>query len=56
LRFPSHGGATLYASGISYRLSRFLVTGLVWGRQSLWVDSSARVIAAVGGNAELDRS
>lgn len=37
-------------------LDRYQVTGLIWGRQSIWIDSARRVIAAVGGNAELDRS
>lgn len=54
--FAQTGTDTVRVNGQAHRLSRYLVTGLVWGRQSLWIDSTDRVIAAVGGNAELDRS
>ncbi|MBP6572213.1 MAG: hypothetical protein KA226_12370, partial [Gemmatimonadales bacterium] len=54
--FTRTGGDTVVANGQRAVLHRYLVTGLIWGRQSIWVDSAQRVIAAIGGNAELDRS
>lgn len=54
--FTRMGVDTVPVDGRREVLTRFLVTGVIWGRQSLWVDTAQRVIAAVGGNAELDRS
>ncbi|MGE5232303.1 MAG: amidohydrolase family protein [Deltaproteobacteria bacterium] len=34
---------------------RYSLSGLVWGRQSLWVTEDGRVAAVIGGDAELDR-
>jgi imidazolonepropionase-like amidohydrolase len=54
--FTRTGADTVMVEGRREVLARYLVTGLIWGRQSLWVDGTQRVIAAIGGNAELDRS
>ncbi len=34
---------------------RYAVRGLVWGRQTIWATDDGRLIAAVNGDAELDR-
>lgn len=34
---------------------RYSVSGLLWGRQSMWATEDGHIIALVGGDAELDR-
>lgn len=52
IRFEHRGSDALPGGVIAQRYS---VSGILWGRQSLWVDASNRVIATVSGDAELDR-
>jgi imidazolonepropionase-like amidohydrolase len=54
--FTRVGADTVVIAGQRQVLGRYLVTGMIWGRQSFWIDSARRVIASAGGNAELDRS
>ncbi|MGH7719133.1 MAG: amidohydrolase family protein, partial [Gemmatimonadaceae bacterium] len=49
------GRDTVQAEGRSVLLDRYGVGGVIWGRQTLWLDGDLRLIAAVGGDAELDR-
>ena len=53
--FEARGTDTLRLTTGSLVARRYLVTGLVWGRQSLWATDAGRVIAVVNGDAELDR-
>ena len=40
--------------GKDLALERYTVSGLIWGRESLWLDSSQQLIAAVTIDAEFD--
>ena len=51
-RFERRGADTL---GDGTIVQRFSVSGLLWGRQSLWLDAANRVVATISGDAELDR-
>lgn len=53
--FERHGSDTLRLASSSVVAERYSVTGLVWGRQSLWATDDGRLIAVVNGDAELDR-
>ncbi len=36
-------------------LHRYSVSGLLWGRQSMWATEDGRIVAVISGDAELDR-
>lgn len=54
-RFEPRGRDTLGLASGPVVLQRYTVTGLLWGRQSLWATDEGRVIAVINGDAELDR-
>jgi imidazolonepropionase-like amidohydrolase len=53
--FELRGRDTLARASGPVIASRYSVSGLVWGRQSLWATDDGRVLAVVNGDAELDR-
>ena len=54
--FAQRGTDTLRGpSGTSVVLRRYCVSGLLWGRQSMWATADGRIVAVVNGDAELDR-
>ena len=42
------------ANGRSVTLTRYSVSGLIWGREVLWLDGRQRLVALVGTDAEFD--
>jgi imidazolonepropionase-like amidohydrolase len=53
--FELRGSDTLPLTTGSVVTRRYAVSGLVWGRQSLWATTDGRIVAVVNGDAELDR-
>ena len=41
-------------NGTTEKLDRYLIEGLIWGRETLWLDSKRNLIAAVTLDAEFD--
>ena len=54
VRIERRGRDTVVLNGKSIRLDRYLVRGIVWGREALWLDDRHRLIALVGIDAEFD--
>lgn len=54
-RFRLRGADTVEAGGRRVALERYSADGLVWGTRTLWFDAEDRLIAAISGDAELDR-
>src|SRR5207244_4402768 len=52
--FELRGSDTLAGPSGPVVAKRYSVTGLLWGRQSLWATDDGRLIAVVNGDAELD--
>jgi imidazolonepropionase-like amidohydrolase len=53
--FEYRGIDTLAGAGGPIVLKRYSVSGLLWGRQSMWATTDGRIVAVVNGDAELDR-
>lgn len=49
-----HGKDTIEANGKRVELDRYSVSGVIWGRESLWFDSAKNLIATVCVDAEFD--
>lgn len=54
VRVEHRGQDTAVLNGQTIRLDRYLVHGVVWGREALWLDARHRLIALVGIDAEFD--
>lgn len=48
------GTDTVKLADRSVVLTRYIITGLIWGRESVWVDANNDLIAVVGLDAEFD--
>jgi imidazolonepropionase-like amidohydrolase len=48
------GHDAIESGGKQVRLDRYSVSGVIWGRESLWLDSEKRLVAAVTVDAEFD--
>lgn len=48
------GRDTIEAGGKQVQLDRYSISGVIWGRESLWFDSAKQLIAAVTVDAEFD--
>lgn len=54
--FAFRGRTSVTVRGTRVRLRRYMVTGVAWGRQSMWAtDDDSQIVALVNGDAELDR-
>ena len=53
-RIEPRGTDTFHINGRDEQLDRYTVEGLIWGRETLWLDSDRRLIAAVSTDAEFD--
>jgi imidazolonepropionase-like amidohydrolase len=53
--FEPRGSDTLLLPAGPVLARRYAVSGLLWGRQSLWAADDGRILAVVNGDAELDR-
>jgi len=54
VRIEPRGQDVISHNGKDEKLDRYMVEGLVWGRETLWFDSKADLIAAVTFDAEFD--
>jgi hypothetical protein len=54
VRIEHRGQDTVVLNGRSIQLDRYLVYGIVWGREALWLDARHRLVALVGIDAEFD--
>ena len=54
VRIEHRGQETVVLNGKSIQLDRYLVYGIVWGREALWLDARHRLVALVGIDAEFD--
>jgi hypothetical protein len=48
------GKDTVLQAGKPIELDRYLVNGVVWGREALWLDTRHRLVALIGVDAEFD--
>lgn len=48
------GVDTLAVAGDPEPLERYVIAGLIWGRETLWLDANSRLVAAVTIDAEFD--
>lgn len=53
--FERRGSDRVKAGGKEVTLERYSVSGLMWGRETVWFDSAQQLIAVVSADAELDR-
>jgi imidazolonepropionase-like amidohydrolase len=54
VKIELRGQDTVTANGRTEKLDRYLVEGLIWGRETLWFDANRNLIAAVTLDAEFD--
>jgi imidazolonepropionase-like amidohydrolase len=54
VRIARRGVDTLMTDAGTRVLTRYSVQGLVWGRETLWLDDSLRAVAVITQDAELD--
>jgi imidazolonepropionase-like amidohydrolase len=54
VKIEPRGQDVIVHNGKDEKLERYMVEGLVWGRETLWVDSKNNLIAAVTLDAEFD--
>ena len=48
------GAERVSVNGRSVTLTRYSISGLIWGREALWLDDGQRLVALVGTDAEFD--
>ena len=48
------GKDTVVVNGKPMQLERYIITGLIWGREWLWLDSQQNLVALIGDDAEFD--
>lgn len=54
VRIDYRGKDTIVLAGKAIELDRYLVYGVVWGREAIWLDARHRLVAVVGIDAEFD--
>ena len=54
VRIGSRGTEVRSVGGKSVTLTRYIVSGVIWGREVLWVDAQQTLVAAVTIDAEFD--
>ena len=54
IKIEARGRDTIAVNGKDATLDRYTVKGLIWGRETLWFDSSRNLVAAVTIDAEFD--
>ena len=55
VHFERRGSERVSAGGKDVMLERYSVSGLMWGRETVWFDQSQQLVAVVSADAELDR-
>ena len=54
VRIEHRGRDTVMLDGKAIQLNRYLVHGIVWGREAVWLDAQDHLVALVGIDAEFD--
>lgn len=54
VKIQLRGQDSITINGATEKLDRYLIEGLIWGRETLWLDSHRNLIAAVTLDAEFD--
>ncbi len=54
VRIAPRGSETATVNGATVKLTRYGVSGVIWGREELWLDPQQRLVAAVSIDAEFD--
>lgn len=54
LKIQPRGQDTIRVGTSEVKLDRFTVEGLIWGRETLWFDSTRNLVAAITTDAEFD--
>ena len=54
IKIEARGRDTIAVNGKHEPLDRYTIEGLIWGRETLWFDSSRNLVAAVTIDAEFD--
>ena len=54
VKIEPRGQDTVHVSGRDEKLDRYTVEGLIWGRETLWLDSNRNLVAAITTDAEFD--
>ena len=54
VRIDYRGTDSVVLRGKLLQLDRYLVRGVIWGREALWLDAQHRLVALVGIDAEFD--
>ncbi|SRR5579871_280211 len=54
VKIEPRGEDIIAVDGKAQKLSRYTVEGLIWGRETLWFDSSQNLVAAITTDAEFD--
>jgi imidazolonepropionase-like amidohydrolase len=54
VRIEPRGQDTIHVGDRVEKLDRFTVEGLIWGRETLWLDGQGNLIAAITTDAEFD--
>jgi imidazolonepropionase-like amidohydrolase len=54
VKIEPRGEDLISINGRSEKLDRYLIEGLIWGRETLWFDSKKNLVAAVTLDAEFD--
>ena len=54
VRIQARGGDEVQIEGRAVRLERYGVSGLIWGRETLWLDADKNLVAMVTTDAEFD--
>ncbi len=54
VRIQDRGSETMQIGGHDVRVERYTVQGLIWGMETLWMDSSNNLAALVSTDAEFD--
>jgi len=54
VKVEPRGKDTVNISGRDETLDRYTIEGLIWGRETIWMDSNRRLVAAITIDAEFD--
>ena len=54
VKIEPRGSDTFHVAGKDEKLDRYIVDGLIWGRETLWLDSDRKLVCLVSTDAEFD--
>ena len=54
VRVEPRGQDTIHLAAKDEKLDRYTIEGLIWGRETLWLDANRNLVAAISTDAEFD--